>query len=183
MDESQAMAASSLAPDAAGEVSVPQLRKALGRFVTGVTVVTTTDRAGIAAHGMTANAFTSVSLRPPLVLISVARTAKLHPLIDRSGRYGVSILAGDQQALSLHFAGVADLSHQVELVWRDGLPLVQGALAQLTCSVRDTHPAGDHLLYVGEVNGLWHRNGDPLVYYTGAFRALELLLPDNLWGF
>lgn len=174
--------------DGDGDVNALKMRKALGRFVTGVTIVTTSDIATAdgepgEVHGMTANAFTSVSLRPPLVLISLASTAKIHQLVTRTGRYGVSILAADQEALSLHFAGAAKLGHLVDLMWRDGLPLVRGALVHLTCTVRDSYEAGDHTLHVAEVNRLWYRNGDPLVYYTGTFRALELLIHDGLWGF
>jgi len=166
-------------------VDVLQMRKALGRFASGITIVTTGPAEGddCEIHGMTANAFTSVSLRPPLVLVAIATHAKMHKRIVETGRYGVSILAQDQEALSRHFAGAANIPASVNFIWRDGLPLLEGALVHLSCSVHDSHPAGDHTLHVGKVDGVWYRNGDPLLYYTGSFRALELIGQEGLWGF
>jgi flavin reductase (DIM6/NTAB) family NADH-FMN oxidoreductase RutF len=149
------------------------LRKALGGFVSGVTVVTTAI--GDDVHGMTANAFTSVSLDPPLVLVSIARSAKMDARIQSSGRYGVSVLCSSQENLSLHFAGARLKAPETpEFEWRSGVPLVRGALVHLACSVYDSHPAGDHTLHIGRVEELWHRHGDPLVFFTGSFRALDI---------
>jgi flavin reductase (DIM6/NTAB) family NADH-FMN oxidoreductase RutF len=149
------------------------LRKALGRFVSGVTVVT--SAVGDEVHGMTANAFTSVSLDPPLVLVSIGTSAKMDQRIREGGRYGVSILRREQEPLSLHFAGASLCSDDVRFVWHDGVPVLDGALVHLACTVVDSHPAGDHTLHVGRVDGLWYDNGHPLVFYTGAFRSLELV--------
>jgi flavin reductase (DIM6/NTAB) family NADH-FMN oxidoreductase RutF len=163
------------APPHPGEVSPLAFRQALGRFVSGVTVVTTAR--GLAehpeVHGMTANAFTSVSLRPPLVLVSVSTRAHLDPRIAETGRYGVSVLGRDQEQLARHFAGGPRRPEPVEFVWRDGLPLVDGALVHLTCTVRASYPAGDHTLHVARVDSLWFQDGPPLVFYTGALRGLE----------
>jgi flavin reductase (DIM6/NTAB) family NADH-FMN oxidoreductase RutF len=157
----------------AQEVTPQQLRKALGCFVSGVTIVTTTIDDEV--HGMTANAFTSVSLQPPLVLVSIATTAKMDDRLRRCGRYGVSILAKEQEALSLHFAG-ARLKERVDprFQWRAGVPLIEGALVHLACTITDSHPAGDHTLHVGHVDGLWHEHGRPLVFYTGSFHPLDV---------
>lgn len=156
-----------------GEVTAPRLRTALGHFVSGVTVVTTA--VGDDVHGMTANAFTSVSLDPPLVLVSIAKKARMDEKIRCSGRYGVSILAKAQEPLSLHFAGVALRREPVEpaFVERCGVPLLDGALVHLACTVADSHPAGDHTLHVGRVDGLWHGHGEPLVFHTGSFKPLN----------
>lgn len=155
-----------------GAVTGAELRKALGKFVSGVTVVTAA--VGDDVHGMTANAFTSVSLDPPLVLVSIATKAKMDARIKESGRYGISILCKAQEPLCLHFAG-ARLREPVEpnFVWRQGVPLLDGAIVHLACTVRDSHPAGDHTLHVGHVDGLWHGHGEPLVFYTGAFHILD----------
>lgn len=162
-----------------------ELRRTLGRFATGVTVITTVDDDGarVRVHGMTANAFTSVSLRPPLVLISVATTAAMDAKIARSRRYGVSVLAEDQQALALRFASRSADTVPVEFGWQDGLPVVVGALAQLSCSVRMALPTGDHTLYLGEVDRLAYREGAPLVFYAGGFRSLTVVADANPWWF
>lgn len=160
------------------------MRKALGRFASGVTIVTTAECEDEAAvHGMTANAFTSVSLDPPLVLVSISTRAKMDQRIRECGRYGVSILAGDQEPLSLHFAGATQQPDLVRFTWRKGVPLLQGALVHLACTVVDSHSAGDHTLHVGRVEQLWYDDGHPLVYYTGSFRSLELIGGDDRMGF
>ncbi|WP_324608516.1 MULTISPECIES: flavin reductase family protein [unclassified Streptomyces] len=151
-----------------------RMRGALGHFASGVTVVTTATEGpdGPHAHGMTANAFTSVSLDPPLVLVSISTHARSHRRIDASGRYGVSILGAGQGPVAHHFAGGAQSPEAVSLEWRDGLPLVGGALVHLACRVRQSHRAGDHTLFVGEVEGLWLGTGGPLVHYRRDLRAL-----------
>ena len=160
------------------------MRKALGRFASGVTIVTTAESEDEAAvHGMTANAFTSVSLDPPLVLVSIANRAKMNDRIRETGRYGVSILANDQEPLSLHFAGAAHEPDLVRFTWRKGVPLLDGALVHLSCSVTNSHPAGDHTLHIGQVEELWYNDGRPLLFYTGSFRALELQDEITGWGF
>lgn len=161
------------------EVTGRALRKALGQFVSGVTVVTAEHEDDV--HGMTANAFTSVSLDPPLVVVCIATSAKMDRRIQDCGHYGVSILCKAQEKLSMHFAGAGGDPEEVEFVYREGVPLVGGALVHLACRVVDSHPAGDHTLHVGQVEGLWHEHGDPLVFYTGSFRALELV-GDQSWG-
>jgi len=162
-------------------VTGQSLRKALGGFASGVTVVTT--GAADEVHGMTANAFTSVSLDPPLVLVSIATTAKMDARIAATGRYGVSILCREQEPVSLHFAGGKSCPERVRFVQRGGVPLLDGALVHLACTVYDSHPAGDHTLHVGHVDELWSCHGDPLVFFTGSFRALEIVREDANWGF
>ena len=167
-----------------GEVNALRMRKALGRFASGVTIVTAVSEIGdeVKVYGMTASAFTSVSLDPPLVLISVSAQAKMDKRIAAAGRYGISVLTGDQEPLSRHFAGTAQRPDLISFVWRNGLPLVDHALVQLTCSVRDSYPAGDHTLHVGEVQGLWYRDGAPLIFYAGILRTLAVVSPQDLWA-
>ncbi len=160
-----------LTPKAAAvEAAARELRQVMGRFATGVTVVTTTHRGTI--HGMTANAFLSVSLRPPLVLVSLGR-CRMSEMLPRTGRYGVSVLASDQEQFAAHFAGQRVSPVDPEFIWHDELPLLDGALAHIGCRVVDVHTAGDHVLWIGEVEHLRHRDGEPLLFYTGRFGTLR----------
>jgi len=158
-----------------GGLSPLLFRQALGRFAGGVTVITAvrSDRGRPEVRGMTANAFTSVSLDPPLVLVSISARARLDPWIASTGRYGVSVLTRQQESLARHFAGDAGHPELVRFVWRDGLPLVEDALVQLTCSVGNSYPAGDHTLHVARVESLWFQDARPLVFYAGEFCGLE----------
>lgn len=155
---------------AAVEEKARAMRQVMGRFATGVTVVTTTDRDMI--HGMTANGFLSVSLRPPLVLVSLGR-CKMNEMLPRSGRYGISVLAEDQDHFAAHFAAQRASPVEPEFVWHEGLPLLDGALAHVACRVVDAHRAGDHVLWIGEVEHLEHREGEPLLFYTGRFGTVH----------
>ena len=160
-----------LTPKAAAvQAAARELRQVMGRFATGVTVVTTTHRDTI--HGMTANAFLSVSLHPPLVLVSLGR-CRMSEMLPRTGRYGVSVLASDQEHFAAHFAGQRISPVEPEFVWHDDLPLLEGALAHVGCRVVDVHSAGDHVLWIGEVEHLSHRDGEPLLFYTGRFGTLR----------
>jgi flavin reductase (DIM6/NTAB) family NADH-FMN oxidoreductase RutF len=153
-----------------------QLRQVMGRFATGVTVVTTAD--GDAIHGMTANAFLSVSLTPPLVLISLGR-CRMAEMLPRTGHYGVSVLAEDQEQLAAHFAAQRVSPVEPPFSWHDGLPFLDGAIAHLGCKVVDIHPAGDHVLWTGQVEHLYCRDGRPLLFYTGRFRTLGEIEQDS----
>ncbi|WP_243095095.1 flavin reductase family protein [Thermus thalpophilus] len=145
-------------------------RQTLGRFATGVTVVSV--RTGEGVHGMTANAFLSVSLDPPLVLVSVDRRARTHGLLLEAGRYGVSVLAEGQRDLSDHFAGRG--VGEAQPVWREvlGVPLLEGALAHVVARVVEAHPAGDHTLFIGEVEHLGYGEGRPLLFFGGRYHGL-----------
>jgi flavin reductase (DIM6/NTAB) family NADH-FMN oxidoreductase RutF len=160
-----------LTPKAAAvERAARALRQVMGRFATGVTVVTTIERNTI--HGMTANGFLSVSLRPPLVLVSLGR-CRMAEMLPRTGRYGISVLAHDQEHFAAHFAAQKSSPIEPEFVWHQGLPLLDGALAHVACRVVDVHAAGDHVLWIGEVEHLYHRDGEPLLFYTGRFGTLQ----------
>ncbi|MFE7661910.1 flavin reductase family protein [Streptomyces celluloflavus] len=167
--------------DTRDDVDPTHLREAMGQFASGVTVVTTAtgEQDDLDAHGMTANAFTSVSLRPALVLISVSNAATTHRRIAESGRYGISVLSADQKSLSEHFAGGAQRPDLVRFVWRDRLPLVADSLVQLTCTVRQSHLAGDHTVYIGAVDGLWNASGSPLVRYGKKMYILDISCQDG----
>lgn len=153
----------------AAEVMPRSLRDAMGRFATGVTVITTSDDGEV--HGMTANGFMSVSLDPPLVLVSLGR-CRMAEMLPRTRRYGVSVLNAGQRHLAAHFAGMEVAPEPVGFTWRGDLPFLDGALAHVGCRVFDMHAAGDHVLWIGEVEHLRHREGEPLLFYTGAFRTI-----------
>ena len=148
-----------------------QFRNALGRFASGVTVVTTRyeDR----PHGMTANAFVSVSLDPPLVLVSLDNRSNMHRLLPATLRYGVSVLAEHQEKLSNHFAGRTVEGLHLRFVERQGVPLLEGAVAYFVVQVIDAHPAGDHTLYIGRVEHFESRDDRPLLFYAGKYQQLH----------
>jgi flavin reductase (DIM6/NTAB) family NADH-FMN oxidoreductase RutF len=162
-----------LTPKAAAvEQAARSLREVMGRFATGVTVITTFHRNTI--HGMTANAFLSVSLRPPLVLVSLGR-CRMGEMLPHTKRYGVSVLAHDQGDFAAHFAAQRTAPVEPAFAWHKELPLLEGALAHLACKVVDVHAAGDHELWIGEVEHVWQREGEPLLFYTGRFGTVHAL--------
>jgi len=157
-------------PDTEAPFTSREFRDALGRFASGITVVTTVIEGE--THGMTANAFVSVSLEPPLVLVSVANKAHMHGYLKESGRYGVSVLTAGQEAYSQHFAGFGAPDTQPEFVEVNGIPLLAESLAHLIVRVTDAHLAGDHTLYIGEVEYVKLWDGEPLLYFQGRYERL-----------
>jgi flavin reductase (DIM6/NTAB) family NADH-FMN oxidoreductase RutF len=147
-----------------------RLRKAMGRFATGVTIVTTAHRDHV--HGMTANGVMSVSLDPPLVVVSLG-PSRMDELLPKTRRYGISVLGAHQEELATHFAGrpVEDLAPR--FTWWKELPFIEGALAHVGCKVDSIHQAGDHRLWVGRVEYMEYADGDPLLFYGGKFGKLQ----------
>ncbi|MCS7006013.1 MAG: flavin reductase [Thermoleophilia bacterium] len=146
-------------------------RKTLGMFATGVTILTA--RAGDSVHGMTANAFMSVSLRPPLVLVSIDRRARMNDLLHAGMRLGVSVLEAGQAALSDHFAGrpgAEGIEPRFELV--HDTPLVEGALAHLATRVVRSYWGGDHSLFLAQVVYAYYGEGEPLLFHGGRYERL-----------
>lgn len=153
-----------------------EFRRVMGWFATGVTIIT--SRLGEELHGMTANALTSVSLEPPLMLICVDRSADSHDIIERSGIFAVSILARGQEALSDHFAikegGAAhrldDVPHHTRST---GAPVIDGSLAYLDCRVVERYLGGDHTIFLGEVVDAGPLDEErPLIFYQGRYTQL-----------
>jgi flavin reductase (DIM6/NTAB) family NADH-FMN oxidoreductase RutF len=149
-------------------------RAALGRFASGVTVVTTLDEEGH-DHGMTVSAFCSVSLDRPLVLACIGHDASMHSVILRADRCGVSILAAGQEQLARRFAD--QRSDRFDGVGysrgRLGVALLDDALAHLECTVVDRRDAGDHTIVIGQVESAACHQGRPLIYYRGGYTQLE----------
>jgi flavin reductase (DIM6/NTAB) family NADH-FMN oxidoreductase RutF len=158
-------------PPGLGDDPAVALRRTLGMFATGVTIITM--RVGEQVHGMTANAFMSVSLEPPLVLISVDRRAKLCGLLHQGLRYGVSVLLEGQDGLSDVFAGRAsdDAPEPRFLVLHD-TPLVEGALAHFVARVERSYWGGDHSLFLGRVEYARTSEGAPLLFHGGRYGRL-----------
>lgn len=161
-------------------VAADLFRRVLGSFASGVTVVTT--HADGRAHGTTMTAFCSLSLDPPLVLVCVDKSAEIHKLIERGGIFAVNILHAGQTELSRALArkGTPDLAaaHRLENVphhvGKTGAPVLNDHLAYLECRVLQAIEAGDHTIYVGQVEdgGVTREAEGPLVYYRGRYRKV-----------
>ncbi len=149
-----------------------EFRRLLGHFVTGVTVVAARDPAADEPHGLTLNALCSASLDPPLIVVCVDRTSVTHGLIELAGAFSVNILADTQERLSRRFAAPELAEKFAGVAWREevtGAPVLEDALAWLDCELRDTHPVGDHTIFIGEVVAGDAREHGPLVYYRGGY--------------
>ena len=155
-------------------VTPNEFRSALRHLAAGVTVVTTRDAEGHPA-GLTASAFTALSLNPPLVLVCVDREATAHSAFEQHGWFAVNVLAKGQESLSRRFAvSGGDKFAGVDFrEGRAGLPLLDGVLMALECRVVDRHEGGDHTIFVGQVEGASIGRGSPLVYFRGAYHHLN----------
>jgi flavin reductase (DIM6/NTAB) family NADH-FMN oxidoreductase RutF len=154
-------------------IAPDDFRHVLGHFATGVTVVTTCDADG-RPTGLTASAFSSVSLDPPLILVCVDHKSQSYPALRERRRFAVNILAADQEAISRRFASSRldkfdGVAHRISDL---GLPLVDGAIARLECVTVSMHVEGDHTIFVGRVERANASGGDPLLYSRGRYERL-----------
>jgi flavin reductase (DIM6/NTAB) family NADH-FMN oxidoreductase RutF len=160
-------------PAAQGITDAALYRRTCAKFATGITVVTTLDNDGH-PHGMTVNSFTSVSLDPPLVLVSIdLRNSILGHFISTSW-FGINVLAEHQEQLSRRFSSTAE-NRFLDVSWRAGIagtPLLDGVLAQIECAVVQTFEAGDHTILIGEVRNATCREGKPLLFFDSKYGAL-----------
>lgn len=167
-------------------------RDACGAFATGVTVVSAV--ADDTTSGMTANAFMSISLEPPLIAVSLGLKARTLSVIRAAGRFGVAILPADAEQVAWHFAGrrQEELDAPFEMV--DGVPLARAASAAFVATLETDMLAGDHAILIGHVSALRHREGtEPLLFHCGRFGRLagehagpmrpEVLRDHMWWGF
>jgi len=158
-------------------VTSREFRKAMGCFATGVTIITI-DQDG-EVHGMTANAFTAVSLDPLLVLVCVDRRAKTHAHLHARKRFGVNVLRRDQQAISEYYARSGRKHQHAEEAGAvfdrtsHGTPVLRGALAYLECKLRKAEKAGDHTIFIAAVEQVKVRAGDPLLFFRSRYREIE----------
>lgn len=176
-----------LSSDRAGPgpaVAPEDFRAAMAQLASGVTVITVRDPGSGQPRGMTANAVMSVSLTPPLVVVSVRRQAQLHGALARTGAYGVTVLGEHQEAQARRFAGLPVSGGEEPPAFRDtgGVPVLCGGLAWLAARVTAAHPAGDHTLFVGEVTALGSDlpGSPPLAFHRSAFARLAPLRPRNV---
>ena len=148
-------------------------RQIMGRFATGVTVVTT--RYGEQISGMTANAVMSLSLNPPLIVVSVDRQSNMHGHLTQGQCYAINVLKHDQENLSRRFAkpGPKDFSDLKLTVAETGAPIFVDALVYVDCRVVEVVPAGDHDMFIGEPLAGEMYDGQPLIFYSGQYAQLE----------
>ena len=161
--------------------NIDEFRRTMGRFATGVTIITTRD--GDHLHGMTANAVSSLSLDPTLVLVCVDKNADTHDIILKAGFFAVNILARNQEGLAVALAtkkgdswnhGLDEISHHVA---QTGAPILDGSLAYLDCKTLTEHHGGDHTIFIGEVlEAKELSDAEPLLFYTGKFGSFS---PDT----
>jgi flavin reductase len=154
-----------------------EFRRAMASFATGVTVITVANEGKV--EGMTANAFASVSLDPMLVLVCVDHKARTHAHLHARKRFGINVLSEQQQKISEHYADAdrdptraeseagARFAHT-----REGTPVLEGALAYLECRLESARDAGDHTIFIAEVEDVVVREGNPLVYFQSRYRVI-----------
>jgi len=160
-------------PDLPASPSPQVLRDVMSHYATGITVLTA---GGEHCHGMTANAFSSVSLDPPLVLCCIARTTQMHEVILRTRHFGVNVLSADQEQLARYFASRNRPKGRAQFDDVDwfpgrvtGSPLLVGALAWLECELSEVYHGGDHSIFLGTVLDAARRTGDALLFFGGGF--------------
>ena len=151
-------------------------RRVMGRFATGVTVITAEAEGGV--RGMTANAFTSVSLEPQLVLVCVDHRAQTHAHLTARKRFGINVLSEGQAAISEHYAdpdrqpsGAEQAGARFDRTTQ-GTPVLHGALAYLECRLQDARDAGDHTIFIGEVEEVVVREGEPLIFFGADYHSI-----------
>jgi len=154
-----------------------EFRKAMGAFTTGVTIITV-DLDG-EVHGMTANAFTSVSLDPMLVLVCVDHATRTHAHLHAKKRFGINVLCEDQRGISEYYARPERTHEHAEVEagagfdrTRHGTPVLRGALAYLECRLQTVQEAGDHTIFIAEVEDVVVAEGDPLLFFRGKYRKV-----------
>lgn len=171
-----------LEPDAAVAEAVEQavadatqFRTSVALFATGIAVVTMNDGEG-GVHGITVNSFTSISLDPPTVMISL-KPGRAHQLISEGGVYGVSVLSEGQQGHSRYFTGKRDSELIPEFVTGDRVPTLAGSLARFECEVVNTVPVNDHTLFLARVVRCESQTGSPLMFFASAYHEPTIFAP------
>jgi len=149
-----------------------ELRRAFGHFATGVTVVTY-QAAGGEFRGTTVNSFTSVSLDPPLVLVSLGRQSRAAATLRSGSAFAVNVLHHGQRDLAMHFAGRPKPETAVSWTVREGVPHLAGCSSYFRCTAQEVHGAGDHLIVVARVEEFRAELQPPLIFYRGAFERLD----------
>jgi flavin reductase (DIM6/NTAB) family NADH-FMN oxidoreductase RutF len=154
-------------------VNKDEFRRALSQFASGVTVVTARGEDN-ELRGLTVSAFSSLSLEPPMVLICIDKRASIHNHLKEGSRFGVNILAEDQEAISRRFA-TKEADRFNGLDWTEGVtgaPRIEGALAFIECRIAHAYPGGDHTIFVGEVEATAVTQGNPLAYFRSNYARI-----------
>lgn len=174
--------------DSQAPISGDSFREVMGRFATGISVITTIDVDGLPA-GITVSAMSSVSLEPPLVMVALARKRFITPIVAANGRFAVNVLGHDQQAISDCFAHAPVSPGREEFcgaVWQPGptgLPLLEDTLATMECTIVQTYSVGDHELFIGEVDTLSvEGEADPLLYFRRQYLRIDHGTPSPVEG-
>jgi flavin reductase (DIM6/NTAB) family NADH-FMN oxidoreductase RutF len=154
-------------------IETQELRRVMGHFATGVTVITTTDQSGN-PNGLTANAFMSLSLSPPLVLISVDKGATCYGCFALQNGFTVNFLSEDQEEISRRFA-TKGADKFADLKWHagsNGAAIIDGALGFVECKITEAHDGGDHTIVVGEIINVQATGDRPLLFFKGKYQRL-----------
>lgn len=157
------------------KIDPKDFRNVTGSFATGVTVIATQGDTNV--HGMTANAFTSVSLDPPLILVSIGKNANTHELIKTNKKFSVNFLKEDQKEIAGYYAKKVP-NPEIEsklhyMMTKDEIPVMTDSLASLACTLWETYDGGDHTLYIGRIEELEVKEGTPLIFYKGAYHNID----------
>ena len=156
-----------------------RFRRAMGKFATGVTVITFEHEGRTA--GMTANAFLSLSVDPPMILVSVRAQSRFAQSVARGDTFGVSFLAEEHEALSRHFGGQPVAGLDDPFAHTGGVPVLRGALVQIAARAEAVYEGGDHLISTAHVEALHESDGPPLLFYSGKYKQVVAHDPSACW--
>jgi flavin reductase (DIM6/NTAB) family NADH-FMN oxidoreductase RutF len=160
-------------------VEAAVFRRAMGKFATGVTVITFEHEGRTA--GMTANAFLSLSVNPPMILVSVRAQSRFAQAVARGDTFGVSFLAEEHEGLSRHFGGQPRDALDDPFERAGDVPVLRGAIVQIAARAEAIHAGGDHLIYTAHVDVLNESDGTPLLFYSGKYKQLVAHDPSSCW--
>lgn len=146
-------------------------RKAMGKFATGITVVSMYE--DNEPTGMTVNAFMSISLNPTLIAVSIDKRASMYDKLQEIKQFGVSILRDNQQYLSQYFAKQIELDDPVSFIEQSGIPVLEDALVKLSCEINQQVEAGDHSIFIAKVKDITVSDGEPVIYFGSNYRYLK----------
>ncbi|WP_099158215.1 flavin reductase family protein [Virgibacillus ndiopensis] len=146
-------------------------RDAMGKFATGITIVSSEYDGEII--GMTVNAFMSVSLDPKLIAISIDEKAGMYDKLQETKKFGLSILNEEQKELSMIFAKQIEKNREIPFTMQDDVPVIQGSIATLSCYVKEVAKAGDHMIFIAEVTEINLVEGDPILFFGGKYRTMD----------
>jgi flavin reductase (DIM6/NTAB) family NADH-FMN oxidoreductase RutF len=146
-------------------------RSAMGKFATGITIVSMDDNNKVL--GMTVNAFMSVSLDPKLIAVSIDEKASMYNKLQNTEKFGISMLAEDQKDLSMICARQMEKDREIPYTRLDGVPVIEDSIAVLSCKLKETAKAGDHMILIAEVTDLRINDKEPVLFFGGKYRTIK----------